>query len=221
MKKLFTSLALILLVSIGFGQLTNIRIGGNATAGLTLTTATINGIDSEQDSSGVVATMIPVTVDFAPWKFISFGAGFKMGSWLNEDPEDNNIVIKQKRTSTFLLGLKLYPVLKENFHLYFGYDIGFGGFKTEKETTGFLIFTDFQKWGGTNQNINFGMNWYFNSAFGMYFQMGYTGFNFKLKEYTINNVNQLNNDAYDFSADMKVKGAQVELGFAYKLGQID
>lgn len=206
--------------SLSYGQMTNVRIGGNASAGVTFVNASYNGFAADEDTSGVIATMIPVNVDFAPWKFLSFNAGFKTGSWLNEDPNNTDIVIKKKTTSTFLLGFKLYPVMKENFHLYFGYDLGFGGFQTIKQSTGVIFWEDYQKWGGTNNNVNFGMNWYFKSAFGMFFQLGYTGYNFKLKEYTINNKDQVN-DNLKINANMAVKGAQVELGFAYKFGEIE
>jgi hypothetical protein len=203
---------------INFSQETNIRIGGNATLGGTLTTVTVSGIQSDEDTSAVLATMIPINVDFSPFKFLSINAGYKIGSWLNEDPEDNNIVIKEKRTSAFMLGLKLYPVRKDNFNLYFGYDIGFGGFKTLKETTGLIFLSEYQKWGGTNHNINLGMNWYFGGAFGMFFQTGYSGYNLNLKEYTLNNNNQM--ETFDLTANMLVKGAQIELGFAYRIGEI-
>lgn len=208
------------ITAVSFGQLTNIRIGGNASAGVTFVNGTISGFQQEEDTSGVIATMIPVNVDYAPWKFLSFNAGFKTGSWLNEDPNDPNIVIKKKRTSTFMLGFKLYPVMKENFHLYFGYDLGFGSFQTIVEKSGFIFTSEYQKWGGSNNNINFGMNWYFKSAFGMFFQLGYTGYNFNLKEYTINNQDQVN-DNLNIQANMAVKGAQIELGFAYKFGEIE
>lgn len=219
MKNTLLTLLLIMFIGIGHSQLLNVRLGGNVTGGITFTTVTVNGFQSDEDTSGVLATMVPVNVDFAPWKFLSFNAGFKTGSWLNEDPNDDDVVIKKKRTSTFLLGLKAYPLMKENFHLYLGYDIGLGGFKTVKETTGIIYISEYQRWSGINQNINLGMNWYFGGALGMFFQVGYSGFNFDLKELTWNNEDQMG--PANLEANMKVKGVQFELGFAYKFGQIE
>ena len=62
------------------------------------------------------------------------------------------------------------------------------------------------------------MNWYFGGRLGMFFQAGYTGYNLNLKKFTWNNEDQLSN--FDLSANMLVKGGQIELGFAYKLGEL-
>ncbi|MCB9189886.1 MAG: hypothetical protein H6599_11475 [Flavobacteriales bacterium] len=218
MKSILFSLFLIVVSNASYGQLYNIRLGGNASLGGTLTTLTVANTQSDEDTSAVLASFMPINVDITPWKFLSFNAGFKIGSWLNEDPNDDNIIIKQKTTSAIMFGFKLYPLMKDNFNLYFGYDLGIGGFKTVKETSGVFFVSEVQKWKGINQNINFGMNWYFGGAFGMFFQTGYTGYNLNLKEFTWNNEDQM--EAFDLSANMIVKGAQLELGFTYKIGGI-
>ncbi len=195
----------------------NLRIGGNATLGATLTNVSSNGIQAEEDTSAVLATQVPVLVEFGVFKFLSFNLGFQTGSWLNEDPDDNSVVIIEKRVSQFNLGVKLYPVNKDNFNLYLGFQYGFGGFRTEKENTGFFILNEKQKWSGTHSNISLGMNWYYGGRFGSYFQLGYSGYNFDIKEYTLNNQNLMGSPS-NIAADMSVKGVHVELGLCYKFG---
>lgn len=195
----------------------NVRIGGNATLGATFTNVSSNGINADEDTSAVLATQIPVLAEFGILKFLSLNIGFQAGSWLNEDPEDNSVVVLEKRISQFNLGAKLYPVNKDNFNLYVGFQLGLGGFRTEKENTGFIIFNEKQKWTGTNSNISIGMNWYYGGKFGSYFQFGYSGYNFELKEFTSNNNNLLGSPL-NIKADMAVKGVHVELGLCYKFG---
>jgi hypothetical protein len=194
----------------------NVRIGGNATAGLTLTTVSSNGVKSDVDSSGVLATQIPVLFEYGVFKFLSLNAGFQAGSWLNEDPNDNNIVIKEKRVRQFNLGAKLYPVNKDNFNLYFGFQLGIGSFNTEKENKGLIVVNEKQRWAGTNSNLSLGMNWYYGGKFGSYFQMGYSGYQFNLKEFTLGNADMI--DTFNLDADMRIKGIHVELGLCYKFG---
>lgn len=107
---------------------------------------------------------------------------------------------------------------KDNFQLYFGLDIGSANFQTELESTGFFLINSKQRWSGTNTAMNIGMNWYYGGKFGSYFQLGYTGYNFNVKSYTINNEDQLSK--YNLSANMLVKGVQAELGLCYKFGQL-
>lgn len=194
----------------------NIRAGANASLGGTLTTLYSSGSQVDQDTSAVLATMFPINFDYNLHKNLSLGVSIKTGTWLNEDPNDNNYVIKQKSIKNFAFGLKAFPVRKENFELYLGYDFAFSGFRSERESTGLILINEKQKWGGVSNNINLGTNFYFGGAFGMYFQLGYTGYNFNLKELSYNNEDQI--AKYDISADMLVKGIQVELGFCYKLG---
>ena len=216
MLKLTPFLAFFLLVGSIFSQhdqgVFNVRVGGNATAGLTLTNGTVLGIKAEEDSGGVLATQIPVSIEYGVTKFLSVNAGFKIGSWLNDDDED--IVILKKRIKTMIVGFKLYAVNKENFNLYLGYDFGYGGFETEKENKGLIVFNEKQKWSGTNNNINLGMNWYYGGNFGSYFQLGYAGYKFNLKEYSWNNEDQI--EPFDIDANMTVKGFQMELGLCYR-----
>ena len=192
----------------------NVRIGGNAALGATFVNGTVFGQKAEEDTGAVLATQIPFSIEYGITNFLSVNAGFRTGSWLNEDPNDNDVVIIKKRITSGQIGFKLYAVNKENFNLYASYDFGFGGFQTEKENKGFFLVNEKQKWSGTNNNINLGMNWYYGGNFGSYFQMGYAGYNFNLKEYSLNNEDQMR--PYEIEANMKVKGFQMELGFCYR-----
>jgi hypothetical protein len=219
-KHLYIIIGLLMSVSLyaqhDLGSL-NIRIGANSTVGATFTNGTILGISAAEDTGGVVAVQLPVSLDFGLTKFLSIHAGFQTGSWLNEDPNDNTIVIKKKKVSSALIGFKLYAINKENFNLYLAYDLGIGSFETEKENSGFFLVNEKQKWSGTSNNINLGMNWYYGGGFGSYFQLGYAGYNFDIKEYSLNNqANQVPNQVV---ADMVVKGVQLELGLCYKFGK--
>lgn len=219
MKKLGTLIILGLFFAIGYGQQLNLRVGGNATIGRTLTQSYVGGTFVDEDTSAVLSTMIPITLDFKPLKFLALSVGYKTGSWLNEDPNDDNVDIVSKKIKAFTIGAKLFPISKKNYQMYFGFDMGFGGFRTEKRIHGFVTYIEEQKWAGNNMNLNFGMNWFYGKRFGSYFQMGYSVYNFSIKEYNLNGENQL--DLFDITADMNVKGAQFELGLCYKLGKLE
>ncbi len=194
----------------------NVRLGGNAALGITYVNGTVLNQKAEEDTGGVLSMQIPFSVEYGLTNYLSVNAGFKTGSWLNEDPNDNSVEVIKKRITEVVLGFKLYAVNKDNFNLYLGYDFGYGGFQTEKENTGLFLVKENQKWTGVNNNINLGMNWYYGGGFGSYFQLGYTGYKFNLKEYSLNNEDQM--APFEIEADMKVSGAQIELGFCYKFG---
>lgn len=197
----------------------NVRVGGNLNLAATLTTSRIGNFISDEDTSAVLAATIPVSVDFGLHKLVSASLGFRTGSWINEDPNDTNIEVRKQKTNTFNIGLKFYPISKKNFNLYLGYDYALSGFKKERRLVNTNT-TETQEWQGTGSFINLGTNFYFDKGFGMYFQMGYTGYNLDLKELTSTNgpitINYIEN--LNYSANSIVKGVQLELGFCYKFG---
>ncbi len=197
----------------------NVRVGGNVNLAATLTTTKYGNISSDEDTSAVLASTIPISVDFGIHKLVSVSLGFRSGKWLNEDPNDTNIQVKEAKTKTFNIGFKFYPISKKNFNLYLGYDFALSGFRKEKTTINTNT-TDIQQWNGTGNFFNLGTNFYFGKGFGMYYQMGYTGYDLNLKEFTSTtgplSINYIDN--FNFSANSLVKGFQVELGFCYKFG---
>lgn len=200
----------------------NVRVGGNANLGLTLTTTQIGNLVSDVDSGGVAAITLPLSFDFGIHKLFSISAGFRVGKWINEDPNDTDIEVREAKTRTANIGFKFFPVSKKNFNLYLGYDFGLSGFSKEKYTKS-TVTTENQKWGGTSHYLNIGTNFYFGKGFGMYYQMGYTGYNLDLQEYSASNplISLDYIKDFNFTANSIVKGAQIELGFCYKFGNAD
>lgn len=196
----------------GFGTI-NIRAGGNASVAATFLEVDY-GIAKDYDSSAIAAAFIPVSVDLFLTKFLSVGASYKSGTWLDEDTQDDNLEVTKKKVADYNLGVKLFPVNKDNFNFYVGADYGLSTLEKDVETK-VIVVKQHQKWSGTGLGLHLGFNAYFGSNFGIYMQTGYTQRNYSLKEYSVNNVDAL---LASTTYDLLTKGGFLELGFAFKIG---
>ena len=164
---------------------------------------------TDKDTSGAVTTYFYLTGDFGIVKFLSVGAYFQTGKYLQE-PEDGIT----KDNSFYKLGImpKLYLINKDKFNLYAGLGLGIQGLATSEDngTT-----KSQAKYTGTNLHARLGMNIYFTNSIGMFMHAGYDGNNMDLKELSFKSGGTTNT-ASNLTGNLTAKGLEMALGLNFK-----
>ena len=164
---------------------------------------------TDKDTSGAVTTYFYLSGDFGVVKFLSVGAYFQTGKYLQE-PEDGVV----KDNGFYKLGImpKLYLINNDKFNLYTGLGLGIQGLTTSEDdgTT-----KSEGKYAGTNLHIRLGMNLYFTESIGMFMHAGYDGNNMDLKELSFTNGSTTNTPS-NLSGNLIAKGLEMAVGLNFK-----
>jgi hypothetical protein len=162
----------------------------------------------DQDTSAAATTLFRVDAQYNFLKWLSGGIFLRTGKYL-EDPD--NAEEAGNKVLDFSLGLRAYMVNKDKFSLYFGIYYGTSALEINRIYTS----TPVQyKWKGNNLSSDIGFNWYFVRNIGLNFSLGYSGHNFDLKEYYINNAAQ---NLTDWKHTFDTKGGHINLGIAFHI----
>lgn len=165
----------------------------------------------DQDTSAAGTQMVRFDVQYNILKFLSAGLTYRKGSYI-EDPD--NADADGNKVAIFSLGLRLYPVNKEKFALYFGLNFGSSNLEINRSYTFITTSRHRYLWNSPHFSTELGFNWYFAKGIGMNFNLGYSGHNFNLREYYINGTQQdLTNQKHTFLT----KGVHIGIGLAIRL----
>lgn len=162
----------------------------------------------DQDTSAAATTLFRLDAQYNVLQWLSAGVFFRTGKYI-EDPD--NAEAAGNKVTDFSLGIRAYAVNKDKFALYVGLYYGFSGLEINRV---YSTIPARYKWKGNNLSADFGFNWYFARNVGLNFSLGYSGHNFDLKEYYINNVSQ---NLTDWKHTFDTKGVHVNLGIAFHL----
>lgn len=158
-----------------------------------------------QDTSGAATTMFRMDVQYNFIPRLSAGIFLRTGKYI-EDPD--NAEAAGNSVTDFSFGLRAYLVNKDKFAMYFGLYYGMSGLEINRI---YGIVPEQHVWKGSNLSADLGFNWYFAKNIGLNFSLGYSGHNFDLKEYYINNVSQ---NLTDWKHTFDTKGVHFNLGIA-------
>lgn len=174
----------------------------------TLAEVKYNGTLIDQDTSAAGTTLFRFDAQYNILKWLSAGIFFRTGKYI-EDPD--NAEANGNKVTDFSLGIRAYALNKDKFTLYFGAYFGTSNLQISRIYSG--IPADY-KWNGNNFSADLGFNWYFAKNIGLNFALGYSGHNFLLKEYYINNNAQ---DLTNWEHTFITKGVHVNLGVAFHI----
>lgn len=193
----------------------NIHAGGSIGAYATFLEHRFQGNKVDTDSSGAATILVPIEAHYGLLHVMSIGVYAKPGKYIDEDPNDPDIVLKKNSIFTGGVSLKLYPVNREKFNLYLGLGLGRTSLKQEKEQyIANVLFTQSNtNWSGSSIYGELGFNAYFGETVGMFFNLRYDRQKLKLNEYTLNN-SSLNLTDNEF--DLTAKGVNADIGIAFK-----
>lgn len=165
----------------------------------------------DQDTSAAGTKMLRFDAQYNILKFLSLGLNYRGGSYI-EDPD--NASAAGNKVNMLALGLRLYPVNKDKFALYFGLNFGTSNLEINRIYTFFVSTKHRYVWKSPHFSADMGFNWYFAKNFGMNFSLGYSGQNFDLQEYYIDGTQQdLSNQKHTFLT----KGVHVNIGLAFRV----
>ena len=168
-----------------------------------------NGILIDQDTSAAGTKMVRFDVQYNMLKFLSLGLNYRGGSYI-EDPD--NAEANGNKVNMTSIGLRLYPVNKDKFTMYFGLNFGGSNLEINRIYTFFVSTKHRYIWRSPHFSADMGFNWYFAKNIGLNFALGYSGQNFNLEEYYIEGTRQdLTNQEHTFLT----KGIHVNLGLAF------
>ena len=211
MKILFATLFLLFMINANTQShnknTVSVNLGFDGAAHGTVAEVYYNGTLVDQDTSAAATTLFRFDAHYNILPWLSAGILYRKGKYI-EDPD--NAEENGNKVSDFSFGIRAYGVNKDKFALYAGLYYGFSNLEINRLYSGIPAQ---YKWKGNNFSADLGFNWYFAKMVGMNFSLGYSGHNFDLQEYSINNTPQ---NLTGWTHTFDTKGAHVVLGVCFK-----
>lgn len=215
MKTLFLFTFLLITNALVFGQshqsgTFSMQLDYSLGAHLSVYESKYNGNTMDIDSSGVATSMVFLNGQFSVLDFLSVGAYFGLGSYI-EDPE--NDAARGNKIRSFGVDFRAYAVNNDQFNWYFGTKLGYSALEINRSA--FNGFLKTQANFGSVQFAGFtGFNYYFGDFLGFNFELAYMKHNFLMNEYSVNGTSQ---NLSNFENRLDVKGIVFNLGLSFKV----
>ena len=171
-----------------------------------------NGNKLDQDTSAAGTRMGHLTASYNLFKFMSIGLDLRSGGYV-EDPE--NATANGNRVSMTGINLRFYPVNREKFAWYIGPSFGISRLEINRIYTFIISIPAKYRYSAGHFGLETGFNWYFAKNFGMNFALGYSGQNYRMYYYSLNNEEQ---DLTNFDNTLQTIGIHMNLGLAFRFG---
>lgn len=164
---------------------------------------------SNEETDGAATVHMPLEFRYSFTKRVNAGLDFKFGSYLYEPDSADG---RSNRFAVVGVAVEYVFVAREKQRWYGG--LGFNGCSLILEETDDVT-EDKATWtySGGGFRMNTGLMVFLVGGFGLNFNLGYDGHNFKLKNYEINGKDQ---DLDNFEATLRVSGVDGTLGVFYK-----
>lgn len=186
------------------------QLGFDAGIHGTVYEAKYNGTTVDQDTSGAGTTLFQFNAQYNILKWLSAGFSFHGGSYI-EDPD--NAEADGNKISTFAFDLRFYPVNKDKFTWYLGFNYGAAKLEINRRYTIITTFPVQYRFKGPDMRILTGFNFYFSKNVGLNLGLAYSTHNFKMTEYTVNN-NPF--DLTNYDNHLITRGAHISLGLSLR-----
>jgi hypothetical protein len=168
------------------------------------------GITQNDTTDGAVSTIYPLKVEYGVTNWLGVGARFAFSDYFEE--RDSITGIKPNFTS-FDAGIVLnfHLIKSKRFDMPISVNCGYSSFK--------FISNDIKDSKGKDSGINYGISIlpriYFGDHIGMFFNIGYAGYNYPSIKFSDNTDSNLN-DENDWKYRIRGNGANIGIGLIAK-----
>lgn len=162
---------------------------------------------TEEDGAATVHVPLELRYGFAD-RFTT-GLDIKLGSYLY-DPDS----AEGKSNRFFVIGphLEYNLVTKENLRWYIGAGFNLAELELQEDIQDVFSTRHISKYAGAGLRFNSGILWFFTNPLGLHFNIAFDIHAFKLKNYSVNEV-----DLENIEGKLNVKGADIVLGLVFRL----
>jgi hypothetical protein len=173
--------------------------------------ATYGGVTVEDDTTdGAIAAIFPLTVEYGVTNWLGIGGRFAYSNYFTE--KDSITGYKQKTTGMDAdLMLNFHLIKSRRFDMPIVVTVGYSNLKIQSNDP----WNSMAKDDGLNFGLALNPRIYFGDHIGMFFNVGYAGFNYNSLQYS-NDLDSNLNDTNNYKLQLKGNGANLGLGLIVK-----
>ncbi len=169
-------------------------------------------VKSDQNNSdGAVATVIPFTLEYGVTNWLGVGGRFAYSKYINNADSTKSNTTPEVRGLDGSVFLNLHLIKSKRFDMPISFMIGYSNFKYDANNPNpidNLIATD----NGLNYGISLIPRFYFGNHIGVFFNLGYMGYNYPSISIS-SNLNQLDYSKFSIKGD----GGNIGVGLIIKI----
>lgn len=165
----------------------------------------------QTEEDGAATVHVPLELRYGITNHFNGGVDVKFGSYLYEPDSAEG-----KSNRFFVIGphAEFNMIARESFRWYLGAGFNMAALELQEDKDEAIPTRYISEYNGAGVRINTGILWFFTDPIGLHFNVAFDSHAFKLKNYSVNGTEV---DLENIEGKLTVKGADMVLGFVFRL----